>query len=466
LLAGIVGMQQLDQRRQRDIALATDLYQMTMGASYHALNMNDRATFSLMIRKPPTHRSFLIVAGIHELLERLTNLRFDDESLDYLRSTGQIRTEFIDSLANFRFEGDVWAVPEGRVVFPNEPIVEISAPIMQAQIAETLAINSIHFAMAVASKAARCRIAAPDASLLEFGLRRIAGIEAGAVAARSAYLAGFNATSNLLAGHLYDIPVAGTVAHSFIESRPSELDAFRVFRDTFPGPVTLLIDTYDTVRGAHHAVQVAREAEQNGTRVGAVRLDSGDLLHLSREVRKILDDAGLNHIQIIASGGLDEYQLQRLTAESAPIDSYGVGTQIGNSADEPTLDMAYKLVEYQGIGRLKLSTGKISLVGAKQVWREYDDDGRPIRDVIATRTESWSGSSWEPLLQPMMRNGRVTGVPSLIDSKSQCARELDRLPESLRSITDHGHYPVELSEELNRRQEATVRQVREREQIL
>jgi nicotinate phosphoribosyltransferase len=460
-------MQDLDQKRQREIALATDLYQMTMGASYHALGMSAPATFSLMVRKPPENRSFMVVAGIQETLERLINLRFDDVALEYLRSTGQVRDDFIDSLADFRFSGDVWAIPEGTIVFPNEPVLEVHGPILEAQIAETLTINAIHYAMTVATKAARCRIASPDASLLEFGLRRIPGIEAGLIAARSAYLAGFNATSNLLAGHQFDIPVAGTVAHSFIESRPNELDAFRVFRDTFPGPVTLLIDTYDTIRGAHHTVQVAKEIEGTGKRIGAVRLDSGNLLELSKEVRKILDNGGLQDVQIVASGGLDEFEIKELTDAGAPIDSYGVGTQIGNSADEPTLDMAYKLVEYAGEGRLKLSTGKISLVGPKQVWREYDRDGRFLRDVIATRDEDWPGANWEPLLQPVMRNGRVNpSEPMTLETARQrFMRQLERIPDTLRQLETRGEYSVELSNELNRRQKATVQNVREREGI-
>lgn len=456
-------MQQPNEQRQRDIALATDLYQMTMGASYHALGMDDSATFSLMVRKPPENRSFMVVAGVQEVLDRLISLRFDDEVLSYLRSTGQIRHDFIDALANFRFTGDVWAVPEGRIVFPDEPIIEVQAPIIQAQLAETLVINSLHYAMTVASKAARCRIAAGEASLLEFGLRRIAGIEAGLTAARSAYIAGFNATSNLHAGQQYDIPVAGTVAHSFIESRPSELDAFRVFRDTFPGPVTLLIDTYDTIRGAEHAIQVAKEAVEQGTRVGAVRLDSGDVGELSRQVRSMLDDAELTDVQIIASGGLDEYSIGELVASGAPIDSYGVGTQIGNSVDQPTLDMAYKLVEYAGQGRLKLSTGKVSLVGPKQVWREYDDDGTPLRDVIATRDEAWPGARWEPLLQPLMDEGKQIVPGSLLRARETFSRELTRMPEGLKRLDQSFRYPVTRSDELNRRQEAAVQRVRERE---
>jgi nicotinate phosphoribosyltransferase len=458
-------MEELDRRRREEIALATDLYQMTMGASYHALEMRSQATFSLMVRKPPERRSFMVVAGVSELLERLEALTFDDHVCDYLRSTGQIREDFIDTLREFRFRGDVWAIPEGSIVFPDEPVLEVHAPIIHAQIAETQAINSIHYAMTVASKAARCRIAAPNAKLLEFGLRRTPGIEGGTVAARSAYLAGFDATSNLLAGSRFGIPVSGTVAHSFIESRASELDAFRAFRDTFPGPVTLLIDTYDTIRGAHHAVQVALEGRDAGKHVAAVRLDSGDLDVLSRAVRSILDDAGLKDVQIVASGGLDEYEIAQLIKAGAPIDSYGVGTQIGNSADEPTLDMAYKLVEYQGQGRLKLSTGKISLVGPKQVWREYDQQGVPVRDIIATRDEDWPGANWEPLLRPVMRGGELQHPETLEVARTRFMRQLGRLPAPLRELDGRAVYPVFQSSELRRRQERAIRQVREREGI-
>lgn len=454
-----------DQHRQREVALATDLYQLTMGASYHALEMDSPATFSLSVRKPPANRSFMVVAGIQEVLDRLRNLRFDDDALEYLRSTGQIREDFIDTLRDFRFEGDVWAVPEGNVVFPDEPVLEIQAPIMQAQLAETLVINSLHYAMAVAAKAARCRLAAPDASLIDFGLRRTPGIEAGCVAARSCYLVGFDGTSNLLAGQRYGIPVAGTVAHSFIEARPSEIDAFRVFRDTFPGPVTLLIDTYDTVRGAHHAVRVAKEIEADGNHVTAVRLDSGDLIELSREVRRILNDAGLDHVRIIASGGLDEYELEEFARESVPIDAYGVGTNIGTSADTPILDMAYKLVEYEGIGRLKLSTGKVSLVGAKQVWRHYDADGLLDRDIIAARDEDPPGREWQQLLTPVMRGGEVVHGDTLDQARERFAREQTRLPERLRVIDGRGEYDVRLSDELERRQDRAVRETREREGI-
>jgi nicotinate phosphoribosyltransferase len=458
-------MTELDARRQREVALATDLYQMTMGASYQALEMNAQATFSLMIRKPPEHRSFMVVAGVEEALDRLRSLRFDRDVCDYLRSTGQIRDDFIDSLPDFKFRGNVWAIPEGSIVFPDEPVLEIQAPILQAQLAETLVINAVHYAMVVASKAARCTLAAPDASIIDFGLRRTPGIEAGLTAARSSYLAGFDATSNLLAGQQYGIPVSGTVAHSFIEARPSEIDAFRVFRDTFPGPVTLLIDTYDTIRGAHHAVQVAKEIEAEGNRVAAVRLDSGDLVELSRGVRKVLDDAGLTDVRIIASGGLDEYELARFVEENAPIDGYGVGTNIGTAADNPVLDIAYKLVEYEEKGRLKLSTGKMSLVGAKQVWRRFNADGTFAEDVIAARDEAAPGPEWTPLLEPVMHDGLMQNTTSLNQARERFREQLDRLPPDLRQIEETGYYSVRLSAELQRRQELAIEETRKREGI-
>ncbi|MCX7623283.1 MAG: nicotinate phosphoribosyltransferase, partial [Thermomicrobium sp.] len=297
-----------------EIALSTDLYELTMASSYHALGCRGRAVFSLFVRKLPPHRHFLVAAGINELLERLQGLGFDERALAYLRTLPVLRPEFVEALRDFRFQGNVWAVREGTVLFAEEPILEVEAPIDQAQLVETLVLNSIHFPTLVATKAARCVLAAPGKTLVDFGLRRTPSLDAGLAAARAAYLAGFAATSDVLAGARYGIPVSGTVAHSFIESFPNELEAFRAFAKTYPGDPILLIDTYDTIRGAEHAVIVARELAREGRRVRAVRLDSGDLVELSRAVRRILDSAGFPEIQIFASGGLDEYELAALVA--------------------------------------------------------------------------------------------------------------------------------------------------------
>ncbi|MCM8750540.1 nicotinate phosphoribosyltransferase [Thermomicrobiaceae bacterium CFH 74404] len=445
------------------VALSTDLYELTMAASYHALGMRGKAIFSLYVRKLPPRRSFLVVAGITEALRYLEQLHFDDQALDYLRSLPVLPRDFVDSLASFRFTGDIWAVREGTVLFPEEPVLEVEAPILEAQLIETLIINAIHYPSLVATKAARCRLAAPGKVLVDFGLRRTPSFDAGLAAARAAYLAGFASTSNVLAGERYGIPVTGTVAHSFIEAFPSELEAFRAFARTYPGDPVLLIDTYDTLRGAQHAVQVARELRAEGRRVRAVRLDSGDLAELSKQVRRILDEAGFPDIQIFASGGLDEFELAALTAAGAPIDGYGVGSRLGTSEDAPLVDMAYKLVEYDGRPALKLSTGKQTLVGPKQVWRHLGADGRFDQDLIAARDEPSPGPGWQPLLQPVMRAGRLVDLPSVEELRAEHLASMERLPESLRRIDRVEPYPVRLSPVLQARQQAAVAAIRARE---
>ncbi|MER3419041.1 MAG: nicotinate phosphoribosyltransferase [Chloroflexota bacterium] len=450
-------------RSPADIALTTDLYELTMGASYAALGMNERAVFSLFVRRLPPNRSFLVVAGVEEAVERLVSFRFDEAALAYLRATGQVREDFLPMLADLRFTGDVWAVPEGRVVFAEEPILEVEAPLIEAQLVETLLINAIHFPTLVATKAARCVAAAPGKTLIDFGLRRTPSIDAGLAVARASYIVGFAATSNLLAGRTYGIPVAGTVAHSFIQAFPSEIEAFRAFGETFPGGVTLLIDTYDTLQGARHAVAVARELAEHGKRVVAVRIDSGDLATLSRTVRAILDNAGLREVRIIASGGIDEYELAALTRAGAPIDAYGVGTRLGMSADAPVLDMAYKLVEYKGTPRLKLSTGKQTLVGPKQVWRRRGPNGRFAEDVIATRDEPPPGEGWEPLLEPVLQAGQVRHRPSLAEIRARHREEIAALPPHLLSLEGQPTYPVRLSQRLQERQRRAIAETQQRE---
>ncbi|MCS7246351.1 MAG: nicotinate phosphoribosyltransferase [Thermomicrobium sp.] len=448
---------------QFELALSTDLYELTMASSYDALGRHGRAVFSLYVRKLPEHRHFLVVAGVNELLERLVALRFDDETRAYLRTLPMLRPDFVDSLASFRFHGDVWAVREGTVIFADEPILEVEAPIDQAQLVETLVLNAIHYPTLVATKAARCRLAAPGKTLVDFGLRRTPSLEAGLAAARAAYLAGFAATSNVLAGARYGIPVSGTVAHSFIESFPSELEAFRAFARTYPGDPILLIDTYDTLRGAEHAVIVARELAAEGRRVRAVRLDSGDLAELSRAVRALLDRSGFPDIQIFASGGLDEYELHALEATGAPIDGYGIGSRLGTSTDAPLADMAYKLVEYDGEPVLKLSTGKRTLVGAKQVWRRIGRDGHYSEDLIALRDEPPPGPDWIPLLRPVMRGGEILERPALPELRAHHQSEIDRLPPWLRVLAPTATYPVRLSDRLRARQLQAEETIRRRE---
>jgi nicotinate phosphoribosyltransferase len=446
-----------------EVALSTDLYELTMASSYHTLGHAGRAVFSLFVRKFPENRHFLVAAGIAELLERLVELRFEEEALRFLATLPGLRRSFVDSLVHFRFRGDIWAVQEGTVVFPDEPILEVEAPIDQAQIIETLVLNSVHYATLVATKAARCVLVAPGKTLVDFGLRRTPSLDAGLTAARAAYLAGFAATSNVLAGERYGIPVSGTVAHSYIESFPSELDAFRAFARTYTGDPILLIDTYDTLRGAEHAIIVARELAQEGRRVRAVRLDSGDLAELSRAVREILDRAGFWDIQIFASGGLDEYEIAELEAKRAPIDGYGVGSRLGTSADAPLADMAYKLVEYEGQPVLKLSTGKRTLVRAKQVWRRVGADGRYVEDLIALRDEPAPGPDWIPLLRPVMRDGEIVETSTLGQTRAHHREEMQRFPEWMRSLRPVERYPVRLSERLAQLQSEVERRVRSRE---
>jgi nicotinate phosphoribosyltransferase len=445
------------------IAMTTDLYELTMAASYMTLGMNQRATFSLVHRRLPLQRGYLVVAGLAEALERLQCFRFDAAAIDYLRRQAPIAGELLERLEGLRFTGDVRAVPEGRVVFAGEPILEVDAPLIEAQLVETMMLNAIHYPTAVASKAARCVAAAPGKALVDFGLRRMPGIEAGLAAARAAYIAGFDSTSNLLAGQRYGIPVAGTLAHSYIEAFDSEIEALEAFARTFPGPATLLVDTYDTTRGTEHAITVAKRLKRKGTRVMALRLDSGNIMELSRKVRRMLDEAGLRDVGIFASGGLDEYELARLVGGGAPIDGFGVGTRLGMSADAPVLDLVYKLCEYAGEPRLKLSSKKETIAGPKQIWRRTGPDGCFAGDRLATLDEVSPGPGWEPLLEPVMIDGRPRPLPTLDEIRQRHREEVARLPEGVRRVSRPGAYPVRRSAALAARHRHAVRSARRRE---
>jgi nicotinate phosphoribosyltransferase len=441
-------------------ALFVDLYELTMAAAYFHRGMFAPATFSLFARDYPSNRGYLVNAGLEEVLGFLEGFRFGAEDLEYLASLELFCREFLDYLGTLRFTGEVLAVPEGRLVFENEPMLEITAPMVEAQLVETFVLNAVNLQTTLASKAARCVHAARGRKLIDFSMRRTQGCDAALKAARASYLAGFSSTSNALAGKTYGIPVAGTMAHSYVTSFPAELGAFRAFAEVFPDRTILLIDTYDTMRGARKAAQVGREMAERGQRLRGVRIDSGDLAFLSREVRAVLDGAGLRHVPIFASGGLDEFQLEEVLASGAPIDGFGIGTRMGVSADAPYSDMAYKLVEYEGQPLLKLSKGKVTLAGRKQVFRETRE-GKLVGDTIAERGERLPG---EPLLELFMAGGERCGPPEPLSALQERFRgEFARLDHGCKALRKPARYPVSLSPALGALQRRTIRRTRVRE---
>jgi nicotinate phosphoribosyltransferase len=426
--------------------LLTDLYQLTMLQGYFERGMKETAAFEFFVRKLRPGRGFLVAAGLEQVLDFLEQARFTAEELRWLRGTGRFSSEFVDWLADWRFEGDVQAMPEGTVCFPDEPLLRVVAPLPQAQLIETRLINLLHFQTLIASKAARSVLMAPGKLLVDFGLRRAHGAEAGLLAARATYLAGFSGSSTVLAGARFGIPLFGTMAHSFVQAHDSETDSFRDFARAQPGNVVLLIDTYDTEAAAHKVVALAPELAAQGIAIKGVRLDSGDLGELARRVRRILDDGGLQTTTIFASGDLDEYRLRELLAQGAPIDGFGIGTRLDTSADVAYLDCAYKLQEYAGQPRRKRSVGKATWPGRKQVWRRYDEQGRMAGDVISLESDRQAG---EPLLVPVMSGGRRLIATTLADIRSHAAASLARLPESLRQLQEPYDYPVEVASALH-----------------
>ena len=430
-----------------NLALLTDFYQLTMAQAYFQSRKLKPATFSLFIRSYPPNRGYFVSAGLVDILNFLEQFRFNGAAIDYLRSRGMFTEEFLDFLRDLRFSGEVWAIPEGRLFFKDEPVLEVTAPIVEAQLVETFIINQIHLQTLIATKAARCIHAARDRAVVDFSLRRTHGTDAGMKVARASYLAGFAGTSNVKAGQEYSIPVVGTMAHSFVLSFENEIDAFRAFVTSFPNHSILLIDTYDTLVGARKAVAVAREMAARGERLQGVRIDSGDLARLAFEVRRIFDAAGFPDVKIIASGGLDEYDLVDFSDAAVPFDSYGVGTKMGTSADAPWTDIAYKLVEYDNRPVLKLSTGKSSVPGKKQVFRAYDDENRLWKDSITLRDEQLGDA--EPLLKKVMAGGKaIFPQPSLEDAKTTFLTEFGKLPDPIKPIRNPANYPVEQSAEL------------------
>ena len=421
--------------------LLTDLYQLTMLSGYHREDMTDTAVFEFFVRDLPPERNFLLTAGQESVLDFLEAARFSEDELAFLRRSGHFSDAFVDWLADWRFTGEVDALPEGTVCFPDEPILRVTAPMPEAQLVESRIINLLHVQTLLASKAARCTLAAPDKLLVDFGLRRAHGGEAGLFAARASYIAGFAATATVLAGQLWDIPLSGTVAHSFIEAHDSELDAFEQFALAQPDNCILLIDTYDTEAAARKVVRLAPALRERGIPVKAVRLDSGDLVEHARKVRAILDEGGLDEVKVFSSGDLDEYRLRELA--EAPIDGFGVGTRMDTSADAPYLDCAYKLMEYAGKARRKKSEGKTTWPGRKQVFRQYDEEGLCAGDTVTLEGETAPGA---PLLQRVMSEGRRTRpAPTTAMVRDHAADELARLPRALRSLEPSGGYPVEIA---------------------
>jgi len=410
----------------RSAPLLTDLYELTMADAYLRDGLNAVATFELWVRDLALQRNFLVAAGLEDSLDFLEGLRFDTEAIAYLESLGRFSDEFLMFLGDLQFEGDICAVPEGTIVYGKEPIIRVTAPLIQAQILETFLLNAVGVQTLIASKAARVAIAAGDREFVDFGARRSHGADAALKGARAAYIAGAAATSLVAAGYHYGIPVTGTMAHSYVLAHGDERRAFEAFARAFPDDAVLLIDTFDTVEGARVVAELAPRLRADGIRLSAVRLDSGDLGALARQVRAVLDDAGLETIRILASGGLDEHRVAALLADGAPIDGFGVGTSMMTSSDAPSLDIVYKLVEDHDGPVMKTSTGKANLPGVKQVFHS------PDRDVIALATESLEG---QPLLEPVMKAGKRTRpAPDLAVVRSDTMAAISALPGPIRRL--------------------------------
>lgn len=424
-------------------ALFADLYELTMAQAYWQHGHNAPATFSLAFRNLPPDRGYAVFAGLDEALDHLQALRFTDADVAYLRSLGLFDAAFLDWLPSLRFTGGVRAMAEGDLVFAEEPVVEVTAPVIEAQLVETAVMNAIGLQTMLATKAARVKYAAQGRAVVEFAARRTQGGEAADRLARVSYLVGFGGTSNVLAAARYGIPPVGTMAHSFISSFPTEAEAFDAYAGSFPDTSTLLVDTYDTIEGVRRAAETGKRLLDSGHTLRAIRLDSGDLLTLSIASRKILDDAGLTGVQVFASGGLDEFDVEALLAAGAPIDGFGIGTKLGVSADAPWMDWAYKLSEYDNAPVLKLSEGKASLAGRKQVYRKSDADGLYASDTLALEDEQLPEQDGAPLLAEVMRDGqRTVPAPALPELRERFAASFARLPERCKALRSPGLYPV------------------------
>ena len=426
--------------------LLTDLYELNMIQAYLDHGENGEAVFEFFVRRLPARRSFLLAAGLADAIDYLTTLHFSDAEIDWLKNTGRFNQSLFDYLAGFRFTGDVHAIPEGSVCFPSEPLIRITAPLPQAQLVETRLINILHYQTLVASKAARMVLAAPGKILSDFGLRTAHGAEAGLFSARASYIAGFAGAANVLAGKRYSIPIVGTMAHSYVQVHDDEAQAFENFARARPEGVILLIDTYDTEQGARKVVELAPRLKADGITIRGVRIDSGDLITNAHKVRRILDEGGLREVIILVSGGINEDILQGMMKARTPIDGFGIGVNLAASLDVPALDCAYKLQSYAGRPKRKLSEGKATWPGAKQVWRTYDADGRMRGDILSLETDRQPG---EPLIVPVMRAGKlIASLPALAQIREHAARDLKRLAGPLARLESGFEYTVQVADAL------------------
>lgn len=426
--------------------LLTDLYELNMVQAYLDRGEDKEAVFEFFVRRLPQRRGFLLAAGLADALDYLETLQFSKAEIDWLAGTGRFRNNLLDYLERFRFTGDVHAIAEGTVCFPNEPLLRVTAPLPQAQLVETRLINILNFQTLIASKAARMVLAAPGKNLADFGLRTAHGAEAGLYSARASYIAGFAGAANVQAGERYGIPIVGTMAHSFVQVYGDEMTAFENFARARPDGVILLIDTYDTETGARKVVELAPRLKAEGITIRGVRIDSGDLTAMARKVRRILDDGGLRDLIILVSGGIDEDVLAGMMKAGAPIDGFGVGVSLATSLDAPAFDCAYKLQEYAGQPKRKLSEGKVTWPGRKQVWRAYDADGRMRSDILSIENDKHPG---EPLVVPVMRAGkRIAPAPTLAQIREHAARDLARLPAPLARLEPGADYPVIVADAL------------------
>lgn len=429
----------------QSLGLFVDFYELTMARAYRAEGMTDRALFSLHFRKLPPGRNFILACGQHYVARLATSLGFPREQLDRLATLELFDDDFLDWLADFRFSGDIRVLPEGTPVFPHEPLLEVEAPIAEAQLLETLLMNYVNTETVLASKAVRMVIAARDRPVVDFGMRRMHGLDAALRSVRAYRTAGISATSNVLGSFEFGLPARGTLAHSFIQAHRDEAEAFRAYARLYPG-TTLLVDTYDTLAAVDKVIGLVKN---EGLQVGAIRFDSGDLAQLTKAARLKLDAAGLTDLRIVVSSGLDEWSIRELLDNDAPVDGFGVGTSLGVSEDAPVMDLAYKLTEYAGRPCLKNSPGKKVLPGRKQVWRYRDGAGCYHHDEIALATEQRDG---EPLLTSVVQNGQLTGPePDLGASSEGVRRALEELPERLLSLDDcKPPYEVQISEALEK----------------